>query len=477
MDSRARFRFRLVAFLLPLVWAGDGWAGLDLESCRPSGAGKALCGTLSVPENRDAPGGRTIDLNVVVLPASDGEPAPDPIVFLHGGPGAAATAAAPMFARSDLRKRRDVLLVDQRGTGKSNPFECDDESDLQSILHGLAFEGFDATECRESLNGDPRFYTTSVAVDDLEAVRRAYGAEQVNLIGGSYGTRVALDYMRRHPGSVRTAFLRGVAPPPYSLPSAFDHDSLRALNLVLDDCAADRGCNAAFPRLRAELDETVARLDGEPGKARVRDPFEGGTVTVPVSRDLFVASLHYALYLTHTATRVPAMIHRAHRGDFDDLIGSGIDLSIALAPQMSTGAFLSVACAEDLAFLDPDEIVSGARGTLLRGRFAVNLARACAQWNVPAVPDAFKKPVRSDAPVLMVSGNADPVTPPRWAEQAMEHLPNARHVVLPEAGHGELTPGCVADLVERLFETGSTADLDVACAARVRRPRFVLDEE
>jgi pimeloyl-ACP methyl ester carboxylesterase len=278
--------------------------------------------------------------------------------------------------------------------------------------------------------------------------------------------------MRRHPESIRAVVLRGVAPPPYSIGEDFDHDSLRALNLVFDDCVADEKCVAAFPRLRAELDETLKRLESEPGTARVRDPFGEGTVSVPVTRELFAASVHYALYLKQTAARLPAMIHRAHAGDFDDLVGNVVTLSVALAPQMSTGAFLSVACAEDAPFVDADAVAREARNTLLQGMFSVNLARMCEHWDVPAVPAEFKQHVRSEAPVLLISGDADPVTPPRWAEEALRHLPNGKHVVLPETGHGDLAPGCVAGLVARLFETASTADLDVECASRVGRPGF-----
>ena len=468
----------ILSFLLgsPGCMAADQGAApatLKLKACRVPGAGSARCATYRVPEDRGTEGGRTLDLNIVVLPAREERHAPDPILFFHGGPGAGATSLAPLFERSRWRDRRDIVLIDQRGTGESGPLDCPLES-LDDLLDELASFGVPRVkDCRERLDANLSLYTTSIAVEDLEEIRGALGAPQVNLIGGSYGTRVALVYMRRYPKSVRTATLRGVAPPTFSLPSTFDADSMRALEGVLADCAADARCRAAFPDLRAELDRVVERLEREPGATRIRA--DGKMTTVTVTRELFVASLHYSLYVSDTAARIPLWIHEAHRGDFEGLVESALRFASAISPQMSLGAFLSVVCAEDVPFYDPAEVAAGARGTLLRGRFSVTLSEICDLWPVEPVSAAFKEPVRSEVPTLLISGDADPVTPPRVAEEAAQHLKHSLHLVLPETGHLELTPGCVVGLVDRFIESGTVEGLDRSCVDSIRRPRFELD--
>lgn len=427
-----------------------------------------------MPEDRDAKGSRSIDLNVVVLPARAKAKAADPIFFLHGGPGAAATALAPLFARSDLRERRDIVLVDQRGTGGSNPLDCPVE-DVQTLLHTLAhFDLPDTAGCRHRLQADLQHYTTSQAADDLDSVRQALGAERINLIGGSYGTRLALEYVRRHGDHVRTATLRGVAPPSYVLPASFDGYSMSALRGVLEDCRESSACRQAFPEVARELDAVLARLEVKSAQARIPDPFGSGKVVIAVDRPLFVAALHYALYTSVTAARVPAFIHAAHEGEFDDLLGTTVRFAIAVSSQLSFGAFFSVVCAEDAPFYDAEAVVRSAQDTLLRGNLSATMTHACEEWNVPAVPEELKQPVRSDVAVLMISGEHDPVTPPEIAAEAARHLPNAVHLVLPETGHSNLTPGCTGRILEEFIEKGSMTGVDTECVARIRRPSFDL---
>jgi len=420
---------------------------LELERCEVAGV-RALCGRLRVFENRSKAEGRMIDLRVVVLPARSSRRAPDPIFFLHGGPGAAASALAPLFAGSDLRRRRDIVLVDQRGTGSSHPLDCGLGDDVQSILHEMStFELAAASEgCRERLDADLRQYVTSIAMDDLDDVRAALGAERINLYGGSYGTRAALDYIRRHPEHVRTAVLRGVYPPSEVLPLNFDRDSQSALDALLRDCADDRRCGAAFPDLERELRETLERLTERPAGLTVENPLSGHDENVEITREIFAGLIHYGLYHSQVAARLPVAIHRAHEGDFGRLVEAVLLFATRTGAQLSTGMLLAVVCNEDAPYLDAASVEREAAGTLLGGTMSRGLVPSCRDWPRAELPENYKQPVHSDVPVLLVSGAVDPVTSPRMAARAAEHLPNSLHLVLPNTAHGGLEPGCVSDL-------------------------------
>lgn len=450
-------------------------AGIDLAPCRVEGLREeVLCGSHRVFENRKSGKGRTIDLRIVVLPARESDSSADPVLFLHGGPGGAATHVAPVFAHSGLRDRRDVVLVDQRGTGGSNPLNCEAGSVQVQLETMSTFDYPHLQACRDAQNADLRHYTTSLAVEDLEDVRRAMDLGPVNLLGGSYGTRVALEYIRRYPESVRTAVLRGVAPPSFEIAARFGRDSQNALDRVLDDCAAEARCRKAFPRLRHELGVVLRRLEQTSAHVSVRDPGEGRRTEVQVTRDIFAGLVHYALYLSPTASRLPAGIHSAYEGNLVPLVEQALLFQAMIASQLSDGAFFSAVCTEDIPFLDRSEIAAS-RGTLLGTKMAANLERACESWPHDPAPAAFKQPVRSDVPVLLISGEADPVTPPEIGEQTARHLSDSLHVVLPETGHSDWAPGCVDDLIERFIERGTTRGLDAGCVGTIRRPAFALD--
>lgn len=461
----------LAALVAVLSGSCADTGAFPLKSCTVAGVA-ARCGGYTVPEDRTEPQGRAIDLRVVVLPARSGNKAPDPIFFLHGGPGAAASAMAPFFASSPLRQRRDIILVDQRGTGGSNPLECnlDGAGDVLDAMVTLEIPGLEA--CRQELDADLRMYTTSTAMNDLDDVRQALGLEQINLLGGSYGTRAALEYMRRYPGRVRTAVLRGVHPPSASLPLNFDRDNQAALNALLADCDRDARCHEAFPDTRKQIHAVLQRLDESPARARVDDPASGKPVDIVVTREMFAGAIHVLLYSSTEAARLPLLIHRAAAGRFDELIGALLDMTLRMGADTGIGMFLSVVCAEDAPFFDEADIARDSRDTLLGGTLSHGLKRSCRDWPRGALLEDYKEPVRSDVPVLLISGEVDPVTPPHLAEEAAAHLPNALHVVIPGTGHARWAPGCVDDLIQRLIESGSTEGLDGSCVSEISRPRF-----
>jgi pimeloyl-ACP methyl ester carboxylesterase len=451
-----------------------------LQSCQLGAAGtprrvSAECGRVAVPENREEPDGRSIELFVAIVRSRAKHPAPDPLVFLAGGPGQAASESfvplAPAFSR--IRSQRDVVLVDQRGTGRSNPLDCD-------LPAGAALREESgsaiAQRCLASLDTDPRHYATPVAVRDLEAVREALGAERLNLYGVSYGTRVALAYLRRHPDRVRSAILDGVVPADVALGPDTEQDARRALDALFARCQRDPGCAKAFPDVRASFDALSARLEREPATLRLRDPTSGQPTTLRLTRERFAAAVRLLSYAPETAALLPLLIETGSRGgDLAPLAAQSLLLEQEVAQTFSEGMQYAVVCSEDLPFAQP-EAASGeaSDASALRSRPFRRLAEICAHWPRATLPPGFRDPVVSDAPVLLLSGEADPVTPPRRGEHAAATLNNGLHLVAPGQGHLVATRGCVPKLMSAFVEAGSVSDLDATCVSDLEPAPFFL---
>ncbi len=461
-----------------------GQPELDLEDCRLDGVSvPARCGALTVFEDRAAGAGRTIDLEIVVLPAVSDGPEPDPLFFLAGGPGQAATElAGPMLPLlADVRRNRDLVFVDQRGTGGSGRMTCsffESDADEQAVSESLQFDTLPLDDLRECLAeietaGDPRQYTTPVAMDDLDDVRAALGYERINLYGGSYGTRAGLVYMRRHPERVRTAVLDGLAPVSMRLPSNFNADAHRALDRLFADCAADAGCREAFPDLPRTFARVIADLEANPRVVDTTHPRTGEPFELTLTAPSFAGGLRGVLYSATFASLVPWTIARAAEGDFAPYLAQIVPLLDA-GEALDLGMFFSVICAEDVSQLADGDVERLAAGGIL-GRLPIEvMTGACTVWPAADLPAGYFDPVRSDAPTLLLSGALDPVTPPRWGEETLQGLSNARHLIAPGAGHGVIARGCADDLIAGFIEAGSHAELDVDCLDRIRRPPFLL---
>ena len=456
----------------------------ELQDCRLDGVSvPARCGSLTVFEDRAAGAGRTIDLNIVVIPAVSGSPEPDPLFFLAGGPGQAATDLADrVLGRfAEVRRSRDLVFVDQRGTGGSGRMSCalfDAVPDEEASGESLQLDAFPVDDLRDCLAEvetatDPRHYTTPVAMDDLDDVRAALGYETINLYGGSYGTRAGLIYLRRHPDRVRAAVLDGLAPVSMRLPSSMGADAQRALDRLFADCAADSGCREAFPDLPETFARVIEELEANPRVLDATHPRTGEPFELPLSASVFAAGLRASLYSPTVASLAPWTVARAAQGDFGPFLAQLVPLSES-GEIINPGMFLSVICAEDVSQLAGDDVERlEAEGIL--GRLQVDvIVDACSVWPAADLPAEYFEPVRSDVPALLLSGDLDPVTPPRWGEEVLSGLSNARHVVAPGAGHGVIAHGCADDVVAEFMETGSHADLDVSCLERVRRPPFML---
>jgi pimeloyl-ACP methyl ester carboxylesterase len=431
------------------------------------------CGVLTVPENRATRSGRRIDLHVAVLPARRPESAPDPLFILAGGPGQGARDYAPFVeaAFKEVRRARDIVLVDVRGTGASNPLNCD----LGDPLELLSREVIDPTPCLKRLPGNPRFYTSELIVDDLDDVRAALGYERINLWGGSYGTRAALVYAQRHGEHVRSAVLDGAAPFEIELPLYNASNAQRALDRLLTDCATDPSCRTAFPRLREELGEVLARLDQGPVRLSLRHPQTNRLVDFTVSHSAFTSGIRGMLYVPLYASLIPFMVHEAAQGDFSTFAALSLQTAAWSTETMSLGMTLSVLCTEDVQRITDEAAEREVRGTFL-GRSEIDSWRQmCAHWPRGPLPAEVDRVRPLQIPALILSGDLDPVTPPRWGKAMKAHFPGALHVVVPGTGHNTSTTGCVPDLIAEFIEKGSAAGLDTKCLQKVRRPPFVID--
>lgn len=452
---------------------------LSLERCRLEGvSAQVLCGTLEVFEDRAARSGRKLKLHVAVVPALAAQPEPDPLFILAGGPGQAASdVAAPLLPVLErIRRRRDLVFVDQRGTGRSAPLECDLSTPDAGLSEQLNadFDPAVVRRCRESLEKDHdlRHYGTRPAMDDLEDVRVALGYDRINLWGGSYGARAALVYMRQYPSSVRAAVLDGVAPLSLYLPRDMAQDADRSMRLLLEACRKDAACNGRFPELASKFDRLLSELAEAPKRATVPHPLSGALEEVAVSREALVRTLRALLYRPEATSLVPLTLDRIAAGDFRPLVAQAHLLQSGFSKDLSVGMFLSVVCTEDVPFIDLAAMDESAKGTFVGPGFAREIVQACELWPRGTVPDSFREPVRSSLPVLLLSGELDPVTPPQWGEEARQHLENSVHVIVPATGHGTLGNACARRLVERFLESGSVQGLEARCDEAFRPPFF-----
>lgn len=480
MDRMSRVWAVLLAFAAASCAPPPQDAAIDrLHECGiDEGPAGAYCGTFAVPEDRQSGHGRSIDLKIVVAPALRRAGAADPLFILEGGPGAGAATLAgsrlPMFRR--FRTDRDLVFVDQRGTGESNRLGCDPTPDeLNEITTDDDRALARLRACLAGLDADPRLYTTSIAMDDLDDVRRFLGYDDINLWGGSYGTRAALVYLRQHEAHVRSVVLDGVAPSDMRLPLHTARDAQRALDRLIADCAAASACAAAFPTLGADARALFARLAAGPAVVTGEHPRTGQPLEMQLTRRDAALVVFRALYVPELASLLPRVLTEAAAGRYHGLLA----LAFSSAPEgdkrdMAVGMHLSVVCAEDIARITPaDRVAADASGFLGAAMFDAQYA-ACGFWPTGDVPEGYYAPVSSDRPVLILSGADDPVTPPTWGDHVAPHLSRSRHIVVPGAGHITLSRGCVPKLVEQFLRTATVDGLDPSCTETLTRPPFFV---
>ncbi|MDQ3270044.1 MAG: alpha/beta hydrolase [Pseudomonadota bacterium] len=458
-----------------------GFEPCSLRGTSGGNATPAYCARHEVAEDPAAGGGRRIALNVAWLPAtSQGGGSEDPVFFLAGGPGQAATehAATVVAALADVRKTRDIVLVDQRGTGQSNALACLQADGEPMQLEQAAPSAEDyarfARACAQTLadRADPRLYTTTEAVADLEAVRAALQVEKINLIGVSYGTRVAQQYAARHPQHVRTMVLDGVAPNDLVVGGEFASTLEDALALQSAHCARLPECRARFGSdMRVQLRQVIARLKAAPVEVDFRDPATGQAKRDEATEHT-VAGLAFAFsYAPQTASLLPLMLDEAANGRYGPLMSLSQMMAGEMAGQMTQGMQWSVICAEDAPRY---RARPGAEDTVLGEELATMFFAPCQSWPTGTAPANFHAPLQSSLPVLLLSGEIDPVTPPRYAERVLQGLSNGRHFMLPGQGHNVLGVGCMPKLIGQFLETADPTALKAECLDTVTYvPPFV----
>lgn len=464
----------LTALFWPAVYAAASEPSIVLTSCRLADLTRAArCGRLSVPENPDEPGGRHLAIGVAVVPAAHGPARADPIVVLQGGPGEDTISSAAYYAErfAPLLDDRDLLLVDERGTGKSGALPCT----LYSARHPAVnlrdvFPLAAVKRCAQRLRAraDLTQYTYDRFANDLEQVRRDLGYGALNLYAGSYGTRAAQMYLRNFPASVRTAYLGSPVPMDAANPLAFAKTGQAALDQLFSACAADEKCREAFPDLREEFRAVAARLDS--GSVRVSIPGHAGTAVL--NRGRVAEWMRSKLYRPKSATMLPWMIHRAYAGDWSPVVKDLLASAREADSEFSSGLFFSITCSEDVAFIREQDIAAQTQGTFLGDYRVRQQQAACKEWPTRPLPADYRRPVTSAVPTLFVSGDADGGTPLWYADRVALGFSNRLQVIVKGQGHTEWSD-CLAQLHQRLVRDGTLNGLDPSCPA-VPRPPFKL---
>jgi pimeloyl-ACP methyl ester carboxylesterase len=457
---------------------------LTLKPCELKQPGSAAttaayCTPFEVPENRADPHSRKIQLKLAIVKSNAQVAAKDLVVYLAGGPGEAATQGyaqlAPAFA--SLRKHHDILLLDQRGTGGSHPLDCPQAA---KAMQASANQPFDAERVRAQTaqclaevekTSDPRYYTTTEAVADLEAVRHALGDPKLDLIGISYGTRMAQQYAGAHPDAVRSIVLDGVVPNQLILGADFARNLDRALKLQSDACVAEPACKAAFGDPFAAVHALHDKLRAQAAQATFPNPKTFQPMDKPVTADTLAGVARLFSYTAETAALLPLSVAQAAKGNYTPLMGQAQILAGSLDTAMNTGMQLSVVCAEDADLLKPDPADAD---TILGGEIVDAIKAECSVWPHGSRPADFHAPFKSSIPTLLLSGERDPVTPPRYADEVLKGLSDARSLVASGMGHSILVRGCVPKLVDQFVTNLQPQKLDAKCVKQIGPiPAFV----
>lgn len=451
------------------------------------------CGYLTVPEDRAQPAGAQVRLAVVILHAEASDPRPDPIVYLAGGPGQSATTR-PASHFEALRAQRDVILIDQRGTGRSHPNLACPEVDLGRVMELHLTEGATAayalysaglTDCRDRLTAEGinlAAYTSADSAADIADLRVALGIERWNLLGVSYGSRVAQTVMRDHPDGVRSVTLDSVLPVEVNFTADRSSRTFDAVTALTASCAADAACEQAYPHLEDTLVSLVTRLEQDPLMLKVTSPRTRALVEIPFDGRMVYDMLYSMLYTTEIIPALPQVIAAMDAGDFSV---ANLHASRLFGPNLGIGMYVNVYCAEETNLTTLEQALANiSLSPTLEPLFLADIQdelrwafTQCELWGVPAADPIENDPVISPIPTLILNGALDPVTPPAYAQMVHEHLPNSFYFEFPAIGHTAVFSSTCAAEMTSVFLNDPTTAPQHDCFEAVGPPEFITDED
>ncbi len=451
---------------------------VTLTPCHVNGVNEELrCGVYNVFENRRTRQGRMLPLKIVLIPALRPHPDQGPVFFLAGGPGETNTELVDYWINSGNRDEHDAVLVDERGTGDGHRLDCPSlgsDDNLEGYLKS-PFDPAAARACRRELERryDLSQYTTAAFVEDLDEVRQAMGYDKINLYAGSMGTNASLMYIRRHGEHVRSAYLTSLVPLSNRVPLYHAQAAQLALDQLFSQCDQDAACHAAYPRLREDFAAVLAKVHQGPVLTWVHHPVTGAKTEVHLSEPAFVDAVRVMMYSGERAREVPFLIEQAMAGDFSAFADAALRTVRGFYAGARFGLHFAITCSEFVDRIRPEEIEPTTRGSYF-GSWRVNGQMAlCKAWPKTELPGDYFKPFRSNVPALLISGDTDPVAPPRWGEEVKSFMPNAIHLVVAGGGH---TPDndCTRSIRAEMFRTGATKGLDLSCMAKLKPTPFKL---
>ena len=439
---------------------------------------QAECATWQQPLDRTDPSDETLALFVARLKSTAIEPAKDAFTIVNGGPGGSSIDLLVDMAGvvGAFTRERDVIVIDQRGTGRSAPLTCEAITDrAEEYTEEQTLEA--TKDCLDNLTHDPRFFTTSVGVEDLEALREALGYEQLSLYGISYGTRVVQQYVRRYPVTSRVAVIDGVVPPQQALGPRIAIHSQDALDQALARCVEEESCNTAFPNLAAELGALRASLEESPVPLSIPHPVTGKQTEIELTYPHVMMWLRFSLYATETTALIPLTIHEAAVSqNYIPIASNALRMLHNITTALNYGMHNAVICTEDAPFYDEQSVDYDAMdATYIGGEMLGSLKSICEVWPAGYIHEDIKQPLISDTPTLVLSGELDPITPPAWGDMSMQGLSQAKHIIAPGQGHGTLARGCIPKMVLEFVEKTNVTEVDDSCVKHLGAYPFFID--
>ena len=432
---------------------------------------KSKCATVKMPlDHRGATSG-DIDVFVAVVPALSSQILDDPLVIFSGGPGQANSemGALVSMAFKSIREHREIILIDQRGTGKSTPLRCAEEDD--DSVYSPAKHSMFVQSCRSNFDFAAEYFTMENVIADTHSILKNLGYEKVNLWGVSWGTRSAIHYLRRYPAHVRSVIADGVLPPDIGIFETSPKSATRALNKLYQACRLDEICTEAYGDIEGTINELVSKANKGALKYNGANPITGDPMSQDISLMTLVQNIRGILYTPQKTTMLPMALYKLNRGDgraFMALTSEGAMVS----KSVYLGSTLSLLCGEEVPRMTDARAKEIGAGHLTQDTYYQYWRAACKGW--PSLPgdDDIHASIASDVPMMILSGELDPITPPSMGEHLAKSFKNSRHLVVRGVGHNVSYQGCIPKILGAFIKELDANDIEVECLDKMKRPAF-----